>query len=565
MDNKFFLLIALSIIGLMLANDALKLPTIPVDYIFICKDQKMKYEEFVQKIRSFERNSILLLTVEQCWTAFSDEKYRLTLTSETVLSRIFAISMATGNNHRSKKITPAELQSLCADYFFIENGYSYEPNDLDLKNLLERKIKDQKFHAQQVAQLTQALKELENISKYDIPEDIIEKSIQAFVLQRELGAQYEDPKASVRAMARSWAILKQLDLDNPTMNIMHLFEKKQGLNPFAVISSAMALLSAARRWTTQGFLCIENIDFEASLAARVGIDQSTLRKTIEGLTSSTENYRAWHEEVVTKPPYIKQYTPNFLYESPLINANVLFLTPPQKTGCLCPSPSIFLHYASAILLGHFNKLSDKMGPAYEKYLDSILDSIFPGSQKIKIDDTEDKSQKADFIVETSNATWVIECKKTIGSKNLRTIALPEDIAFSWDRLVGACEQCASTIKKIKKSDEIKKPIISIILVTNTIILEGAVFQNMAAHSRALDRLGLQYVEVFSLDTFERTFIMMEEEKIIAAIQQKWERVRRGDWVFEDILDIGPLKAEADIPSEFPHLTPHYNEIMPYGD
>ncbi len=108
-----------------------------------------------------------------------------------------------------------------------------------------------------------------------------------------------------------------------------------------------------------------------------------------------------------------------------------------------------------------------------------------------------------------------------------------------------------------------KPVIPVVIVSSPLIVEGIIFQKMAYESKVLESLGLSYIEIFSLDDFERTFLTIEEKVIVSTIQQKWEKIKQGDngWFCKDVLDIAVPKEKSGRQFEFPHLTPYLDEIF----
>lgn len=537
----------------------------------------VNYEDFVKKIEAFEQTSILMSTLRQCWDLFDKDKKNYRLTPAAIFSRIFAIAMATESNS-DKKITPDELEALSEDYYFIESGCSYDPNSLSTNDPLKRKISDLAFFESEVNNLLLAIDEKKEVKKYNIQKSIVKESLMVNFVQRELGLQFEDYETARRNMARSWAVLKFLgrNLLKENVDINKFLCGSRGFNmqPIAAFTSAIAIISAAKNSQIQGLFCVENIVIEKSIAIRANIDHGTLKLLASRLAASVESYKAWHtQKVLTLGGYYKKYAPSFIYELPLVDAKELISNCP-KNAYFCPAPSIFINYVSEMFFKYLRdnekhlgvNIKSKMGDAYEEYIDLALGNIFPeGHVKEKISDLANEEKKADFVIETDNAIWIIECKKSIGGVRTRTISSPKDIVDSWAILLGACEQCSATAKQLVEQKRANgKPIIPVILIADTIILEGKIFQKMAFNSKIFECLNLEYVEIFPLDMFEEVFISIEEKNIVAAIQKKWAEIKRGDdaWFCKDVCDIAPLRDKASIPSEFPHLTPYYDEILP---
>lgn len=202
-----------------------------------------------------------------------------------------------------------------------------------------------------------------------------------------------------------------------------------------------------------------------------------------------------------------------------------------------------------------------IGSAYETYIKMVLNSIFTGRNATISKPIQKKKCNADFIIETENAIWVIECKKSIGGVRIRTTASPKDMIDAWERMLEGITQCSGTKVEIESFNKnANKPIIAIVVVADDIIAEGVIFQRMAHESGILSYLKLPYLEILSLDAFERAFVMMEEKDLAEAVMFKWQKIHQGEskMFLCDILDIAPFKDQKYIPCEFPHLT-HYNE------
>ena len=363
---------------------------------------QISYEEFLQKIKEFEQHSTLVLTAKQCWAVFNLEKELFTINDEIVFSRIFAIAMATANNHQAKKINLDELNSLRDEFYFIENGCSYEPGNVGYHDILERIPDDSNFFEAELNEMILLInedKKFETIKKYNISENTLRKALTAAFIQRELGAQIENPAASIRNMARTWAVLKFLNKRlRDRVDIIVFLKGSGGFNmqPLTAFTSAIAILEAAKS-NQDGFFCLDDIAIGHSVVERTGIELNTLELMASRLAASKKQYQVWHkDEVMVLHPYYKKYAPSILYKFPLVDARMLFKSCPKNTY-FCPSPSIFLNSISELWLRslELNKeyfckrhgiadIQSDIGKAYEDYIAEVIQSIFPSRKIIEL-------------------------------------------------------------------------------------------------------------------------------------------------------------------------------------
>lgn len=99
----------------------------------------MNYKDYVQTIRQFQKDSVMLAVTEVLWNinSYSNQNGERTII-QSQAPRVFCIAAAAGNNHRSKKATSSDIKSLCHQHGNIkdsinDSGYLKEEAN-ELKN-----------------------------------------------------------------------------------------------------------------------------------------------------------------------------------------------------------------------------------------------------------------------------------------------------------------------------------------------------------------------------------------------------------------------------------------------
>lgn len=488
----------------------------------------MRYDDYVQKIRAFKQYDTLLCVTEALWKAWQheDEKLSETQKKELLLVRAYAprilcIAAATGNNHRN--VSP------------------HLKNILDLSRLhleVDESISDKAFIGTEVDAVAEEISKTP-LAKYTIPKDLIRVSVSTLFLQRLLRSQWDAAAYSMRHVFRGWMIYQHLDQrtgGKAGKAVRTLFNQ----TPVDAIRSAFCTFTMASDTNEgkkfQGIFDLNRSNVESDLESRFSIDRETIRQLAVKLSKSVESYREWHDaDVLSLPEVYRKYAPLPLYRSPVIPAEEIWTGKPRgsiENIFLCPSPHIHLASLSDLFVRELLanpqliegvNLSSELGYAGEDYLEEALPVIMPDGKIIRL--RAGKEKAADFVVECDEAIFVIEAKKCLGGAEAKTISRPIEAVSIWCRLLESYEQCSATIQRDLKSQMGKKPIIALVVVNDTILGEQGIFDLIAHHAGIHKSLGLEHVEVLSLDQLERTFQNGTTGAITDAIVAKWKAAR----------------------------------------
>ncbi len=138
-------------------------------------------------------------------------------------------------------------------------------------------------------------------------------------------------------------------------------------------------------------------------------------------------------------------------------------------------------------------VNDQIGKAYESYINDCLDHYFKKGKskyydleneerrKIVLKKYDNNTSRADFLIETDNYIFVIECKNSIGLRDpfYKSYIHPKEphpLFSTWNRLTGSFNQCFKTEKNLSETFlNKKKKIFYMVVVNEMVIAEPAVF------------------------------------------------------------------------------------------
>lgn len=485
----------------------------------------MHYDNYVEKIRRFKQDDTLLCATESLWKVWHYENEKLTKKQkhELILVRAYAprvlcIAAATSNDHRS--LSPQLKDILNLSRFHLE---------------IDETISDKDFIASEVEILAKAISGSE-LAKYNIPENLIHSCVTSLFFQRLVRSQWDSAAYSMRHVFRSWLIYQHLDCrmgGKASKSIRTLFNQ----DPIDAFRSALCTYFMASDDNNgkklKGIFDLNKSNVELEIEKKFKIDRETIRQMAANLAREIDTYRKWHdEEVLALPEVYRKYAPLPLYKSPLFPAEEIWTGKPRGTMqniFLCPSPHILLASLSDLFFRELSanpqlalgvNASIELGYAGEDYLEQTLPVILPNAKITRLQSNNDKT--ADFIVETEETFFVIETKKCLGGAEAKTIARPIDVVSVWCRLLESYEQCSATIQRDLKTQIDKKPIIALIVVNDTVLGEQGLFDFIAHHAGIHSSLGLNYVEVLSLDQIEQIFKYRSTADVTRSILEKWK-------------------------------------------
>jgi hypothetical protein len=159
-----------------------------------------------------------------------------------------------------------------------------------------------------------------------------------------------------------------------------------------------------------------------------------------------------------------------------------------------------------------------IGDVHEQYINDILchylgvDNFrqLTFAEKIKIFNAFEPGNDpsaADFLIETDNYIFIIECKNSIGLrdhfyKEYTHPEQPHPLFGSWNRIAKSLHQCSSTISNLKTTNG--KKVFSLVVINETILGEAAPFGMYSHYSKFFENLNIQFGQfsLISLPQFE---------------------------------------------------------------
>lgn len=162
---------------------------------------------------------------------------------------------------------------------------------------------------------------------------------------------------------------------------------------------------------------------------------------------------------------------------------------------------------------------DKIGKALTKYIADVLKYYKAYAKEIlniKNLDLEvlqapktkkgNKPPRADFIIETSNYIFIVECKNSLSlrtplSKNEVKDLLP--LLDSWGRMAGSFLQCLKSKENLTAEDIKDRKVFTLIVTNETVLGEAAAFCGFY-NQDIFTKLGLRYgaMSIISVTQFE---------------------------------------------------------------
>lgn len=474
----------------------------------------LHYEDFVQKIRVFKKDSVLLRSTEACWNINSfvnnDEKRLIRMQAP----RIFCIAAATGDNTRNKEMELEDLTSLAFQYLGIEDA-----------------INDSDFIEAETENFKKTLDNTKFLRNYNISDELLRVSMQSLLISRLEQSQWNTVRQNFSiTCARYWGIFRLLNnrLPTETTKFIEDFFRQEPVCAFRSIFALLALFDQDNT-NKKGIVNIALNTVDKTFEKNYNIDLENIRLIAYKMSIFLENLRVWHDEVKINQKYYKKYVPIPLYKNPIITSEKML---DNKNQFICPSPEIYMLSTPDLFFreisnnhASFDKINirSEFGYVIEEYLSKILPELFQKAEIEKISETDGK--RADYLIRGKDITFLLEAKRSLGSVEARMVCDPNNVSLIWDRLCECYEQFSSTIKELSNSDR-RKPIISIIIIGSGNVFSIPSILNYIFHKQNFfEELQIDYLEVMTLEEFEDLFSRVEFSKAADAIIAKWENIR----------------------------------------
>jgi len=192
-------------------------------------------------------------------------------------------------------------------------------------------------------------------------------------------------------------------------------------------------------------------------------------------------------------------------------------------------------------------LSNSIGNSYANYVEDFLNfySKTKHFNPTTLDDViKNETKKADFLIETENYIFVVECKNSSGLRAPFTNSDKEKhpIIDRFNRLNGALEQCIKTAEE-KSLFSSGKKIFSFVVVNETVSGEGAAFF-LAIYRKLLMSSKIQCgsFSILSISQFENLIISNNLESFAKECEEQFQKINHLTSVeFEDALSALGMK------------------------
>lgn len=480
------------------------LQTVPKPALFTPRSMA----DYIQQLRRYEKDSIVDAGRHALWSLFLKRKTIFDKPSiepqllKSYGSRVIALALATGNNHRHLKINhPHEFKSLY-------DGFLHIPCT----------ISSQEFMDDEAVQICDELKKLNIIPSEFISYDSIRPYCSDLFFSRGISAQHQTHHSRLDELYTDWMILNHMDKLGAGI-ASSAIKAAFGLDIIQVVRSGFALFAMARE--KHGILNFDKFNSDAELKEKMQIDSTTCH-AVARITSYPETAlrEKWlQQEVLTLPELYQKFAPDPFYKCPMVHLDKKERFP---QAYLMPSPFLFIRtFRQAVFSkvfehgGNKGTVGDILGAAIEAQVYTALCSMF-GTEKVTR--VEGAGKRADFHVTLDKMNLVIETKTNIGNFSRKATMTPAGVAEVWSRLYEASEQCAASLRQLKVEG---KPTLALILVAEHMTGEPMPFQAFAMRTGLYKALGLREVEFLTLNTLEYILSSCSLEEFQKVLSAKW--------------------------------------------
>lgn len=483
----------------------------------------MSYHQFTQKIRKYRRDELIFTCAQQCWQAWDkrnlefDPHFADTKLLNSLTPRIFSISAAVGSNFNRSAVEGETLSRLLRNLISIKDPELSKRNAITIDKYVE------------LVNKSKILKDL------GLTRQQLELADVFSIIQRLSRPQLENQNNSFADAMRGLLIFKETDTLSKGL-LTEIVKSRINLSPEDFYKAALTVFTLINEQSKEvpGLLRLDDSVKIEELQRRFGISIDTLKLASSRMSLSYEDLKRWHGGVEKKNSNSPQNYPLPLFDHPLyfIGENEFSFLPNSKSThlhYLAPSPNLFLGSLRTSLLrtvaahkdalGTFNLLS-KIGEAIESYLNNYsLKSLFPEAQVTCV--SKSSKKEADFIVEFDEFILIIESKRSINDALARNLAEPSDVVLSWERMLGAFSQCASTRNDLRST----KTIINLVLCEEEVLDDANYFLGILDETSFLMDNNIQYTTVMSLAEFENHFYQKNATEVLQFIKTNWDKYR----------------------------------------
>lgn len=471
----------------------------------------------LNKIKKFRKFELFNYLTKQCWNTFVNNEINKYQKNNDAKSRKNIENFIRGvpwfcfllfnkiENKNPKNISKQNISELSTRiYIFLSNKYF----NIDV-GIINKKVLEFKIYLEE-------MKKAENenhLSLSAIPDPDWHKICEAmlhesFISTCDYGI---DIKYGYIGLARSLSIYNELEKELDTTKRIKL-QNGMGVDPLKFHQFLMLIFCLC---TDKPFGMINQKCLRQKLKTRYPVFEEAKIDEIEreiwkvlNLISHSEN-NIENDLDVFIDKYKSQLSPIHMYNSffkfpfVCINNNIF----------ISPSPYIFFFSTSWLFWVLINNkklsnLDNEIGRAVSRYIERLVLHFSNQNQFIKsiknIDNYPKDIQKsksntikhADFLVETENYVFIIECKNSLGLRAPYDSTKKDglEIIKRWDRISGAFKQCAVS-QKTYGQEYAHKKVFNLIVVNETVSAQIITWSMYAYYTDFLQEIGLKWGQI----------------------------------------------------------------------
>jgi len=268
----------------------------------------------------------------------------------------------------------------------------------------------------------------------------------------------------------------------------------------------------------------DNIQDIAQTPEEVNELKSSILILLERLSSTKEDiensYKNFKEHI--KARKILLHDANPFYNKPfcklIFNGEQIFI---------CPSPYVFLWSLSWLPISKIDFSRNKNNrDIFAGYVKGFLEYYLGDITDLDEGESCNSEEKADFLIETENYIFIIECKNSLSLRTPPTNEAKDEkspIADRFKRINKGISQCNST-QESKKLDDTGKIIFTLIITNETVLAEPVAFFLAACRGQLNGFKGrCGEFSVLSISQFENLVISGNLEKFAKECKSHFQK------------------------------------------
>jgi hypothetical protein len=521
----------------------------------------MRYSEFVERVASFRASSVTDTCAYILWDQFG-QRFSAAENQDIALLRAFggriAVIAATHGEESTPKLARGgDLFRLSHEFLEVDDGALEEA-----------------FQAEERRKLFECWTRSSVLGEYRLTDRCLAEATLARTVMRMMRSQWDLTNAHSHALPRAWELIRRVQRRTPTLDPIGYLKRALAMEPQAFLRTAYLLFAMNAR--DHGRLDFRGAQLSDKFPESWDIRNDDLLLVAERMSIHADDLRRWEHEVVTPlPDAFRKYAPLPLPRFPLIQRREQVAAPAALRGRYvtpCPgSAQLALQNACVQLLREAPPAGSKshaveLGHALEGYLYDFLVTVAGRENVLRVDSIARDTRRADMIVAVGSKAFVIESKSLLGSSTAKAIAEAHDSVEIWEKIHGAYEQCACTVRDDalwRASPRLSSvtDVASLVCFDEVLCIEGTAFNALSACAGISERLGVNRIETVTVQYLESVISWYGLERLFDLITEKWASGKQGDDLTAFIANKkqGPSRKQGRTP---PHLAPAFNELFP---